>query len=96
MLSIDSLISSFDDYVVIKLNDIYPQYEINQDIDILTSQLEKNIRILLDNYDKTVFKHNIVEIKHLKHYQFDLYLLSNPRQLHFRFDLFCVLEYKKF
>jgi hypothetical protein len=96
MLDIDYIIKSLDDYVVIKLNDIYPQYEINQDIDILTNQLEKNINIILTIYDKSIFSHKIIEIKPLKHYQFDLYLLSKPKQLHFRFDLFSVLEYTKF
>jgi hypothetical protein len=96
MLDVDYIIKSLDDYVVIKLNDIYPEYEINQDIDILTNQLEKNINIILNIYDKSIFTHKIIEIKPLKHYQFDLYLLSKPKQLHFKFDLFSVLEYTKF
>ena len=29
MLDVDYIIKSLDDYVVIKLNDVYPEYEIN-------------------------------------------------------------------
>lgn len=95
-LPIETIISSFDNYVVIKKSEEFPMYKINQDIDILTTKLKKNIHIIVNSYDKNIFTHKIETVVDSKHYHIDIYLLSNLKQLHFRFDLFSWLNYTKF
>lgn len=96
ILPIESIISSFDRYVVIKKSEEFPLYKINQDIDILTTKLDKNINVLLHSYDTTLFSHKIEVVVPNQHYHIDLYLLSDPKRLHFRFDMFSCLNYKRF
>lgn len=95
-LPIETIISSFDNYVIIKKSEEFPMYKINQDIDILTTKLKKNIHIIVNSYDKNLFTHKIETVVERKHYHVDIYLLSNLKQLHFRFDIFSWLNYKKF
>lgn len=90
------IITNFDRYVIIKQSKEFPLYLINQDIDILTDTLEKNINILVYLYDKNRFYHKIHNIRNGIHYHVDLYLKSKPNQLHFRFDMFSALQYKSF
>jgi len=39
-----------------------PSFNKNDDIDILTSNVDENINIILDWYDKDKFRHNIVKV----------------------------------
>jgi hypothetical protein len=94
-LSLRSIVSKLDSYVIIKMNDYLPYYKINQDIDIITLQLNKNVNIICNSYDKSLFFHKILIINN-KHKQIDLYLKEYPTKLHFKFDLYSTLQYKKF
>jgi hypothetical protein len=80
------------DYVVIKYRDTLPSYNINEDIDILTSNIQKNINILTDIYDKKNFKHKIISINEY-HIQVDL--MKNKQRI-LKFDLYEKFDYKNF
>ena len=80
------------DYVVIRYRDTLPMYNINEDIDILTSNIQKNINILTDIYDKKNFQHRINHINKY-HIQFDL--IKN-KKLVLKFDFYEKFDYKNF
>ena len=82
------------DYVIIKYRDSLPKYNEYEDIDILTSDIKKNINILSDIYDKTKFKHKINIVNEF-HIHFDLVKHGRGR-LTLRFDLYEKFDFKKF
>ena len=81
-------------YVVVKLDDKIPEYKVNDDIDILTDDIVKNINIIIDWYDKSLFYHKITKLNE-NHIHLDLFK-QNQYSLHFRFDIFDKLIFTKF
>lgn len=93
-LDLTSIFKILHDYVVIKMSDELPLYQINEDLDILTSDIYKNMNIIKDWYDKKVFYHKYSHVTST-HIHIDLFK-HNENFLHFRFDLFSKLEFSKF
>lgn len=96
LLDLNEIFNLLEDYVIIKMNSYFPKYKINEDVDILTINLKKNINIILDNYDKNNFVLKITQIKNNNHYHIDFYQKTIVNQLHFRIDIFNELNYLKF
>lgn len=82
------------DYVVMKCNTNLPKFSINDDIDILTSDISKNINIIAHWYDNKTFIHRITRVC-TQHIHFDL-LDINSKKLILRFDLYEKLTFEKF
>jgi len=95
MLNLQNIFNKLEDYVIIKFDKNLPKYNINDDVDILTSNIHKNKNIIINWYDKNVFFHKIININNY-HIQLDLYKKETTYKLHFRFDLFEKLHYTKF
>lgn len=95
MLNLQDIFNKLEDYVIIKFDKKLPKYNINDDVDILTGNIEKNKNIIINWYDKNTFLHKIININNY-HIQLDLYKKEQVTKLHFRFDLFKKLHYKKF
>jgi len=93
-LDVTSLFDLLQDYVIMKMSDQLPIYKVNEDIDILTSDMYKNINIITNWYDKNIFYHKFSYINST-HIHFDLFK-HNENFLHFRFDLFSALSFSKF
>lgn len=91
-IDVKYILDNLYDYVVIRYRDTLPMYNLNEDIDILTSNVQKNINILTDIYDKKIFKHKIIPIND---YQVQFDLIKN-RQRILKFDLYEKFDYKKF
>lgn len=91
-INVKYIFDNLFDYVVIRYRDTLPRYNINEDIDILTSNIQKNINILTDIYDKKNFQHQIIHVNKY-HIQFDL--IKN-RKLILKFDFYEKFDYKKF
>lgn len=96
ILPLNDIFNNFERYVIIKKSSEFPQYLINQDIDILTDRIDKNINILINSYNKELFDHKISIVKENTHYHIDLFLKTKPNELHFRFDVFSILHYQTF
>tara|TARA_B110000259_G_scaffold164860_1_gene191240 strand:- start:2241 stop:3644 length:1404 start_codon:yes stop_codon:yes gene_type:complete len=95
MLNLQDIFKKLEDYVIIKFDKNLPKYNINDDVDILTSNIQKNKNIIINWYDKNIFLHKIININNF-HIQLDLYKKEQDNTLHFRFDLFEKLHYTKF
>ena len=95
MLKLQDIFNKLEDYVIIKFDKNLPQYNINDDVDILTSNIHKNKNIIINWYDKSKFIHKIIIINS-NHIQLDIFLKNQADKLHFRFDLFEELYYKHF
>tara|TARA_B100000035_G_C21036396_1_gene571188 strand:- start:1398 stop:2798 length:1401 start_codon:yes stop_codon:yes gene_type:complete len=95
MINLQDIFNKLEDYVIIKFDKNLPKYNINDDVDILTSNIQKNKNIIINWYDKNVFFHKIININNF-HIQLDLYKKEDINKLHFRFDLFEKLHYTKF
>jgi len=95
MLNLQDIFNKLEDYVIIKFDKNLPKYNINDDVDILTNNIQKNKNIIINWYDKNIFLHKIVNINN-SHIQLDLYKKEQAGKLHFRFDLFEKLHYTKF
>ena len=95
MLNLKEIFDKLEDYVVIKFDQDLPKYKINDDVDILTSNIHKNKNIIVEWYNDDIFFHKLININ-LHHIQLDMYLKNQPSRLHFRFDLFEKLHYDKF
>lgn len=95
MLNLQDFFLRLEDYVIIKFDKNLPNYNINDDVDILTKSIHKNKNIIIDFYDKKLFYHKIISINN-HHIQLDLYTNVQPKKLHFRFDLFEKLHYNEF
>ena len=93
-MNLNSVFPILHNYVVVKLDDKIPEYKVNDDIDILTNDIEKNINIVADWYDKSLFYHKITKLNE-NHVHLDLFK-KNQRSLHFRFDIFDKLMFTKF
>jgi hypothetical protein len=91
-IDVKYIFNNLYDYVVIKYRDTLPKYHENEDIDILTSNIQKNLNILINIYDKQKFKHKIITINEY-HIQFDL---IKHKQRILKFDLYEKLDYKNF
>ena len=72
MLNLQDIFNKLEDYVIIKFDKNLPKYNINDDVDILTSNIQKNKNIIIDWYDKNIFLHKIININNF-HIQLDLY-----------------------
>jgi hypothetical protein len=95
MLNLQDIFNKLENYVIIKFDKNLPKYNINDDVDILTSNIKKNKNIIINWYDKNTFLHKIININN-HHIQLDLYKKEHVNKLHFRFDLFEKLHYTKF
>ena len=95
MLNLQDIFNKLENYVIIKFDKNLPKYNINDDVDILTSNIQKNKNIIINWYDKNTFLHKIININN-HHIQLDLYKKEYVNKLHFRFDLFKKLHYTKF
>lgn len=95
MLNLQDIFNKLENYVIIKFDKNLPKYNINDDVDILTSNIQKNKNIIINWYDKNTFLHKIININN-HHIQLDLYKKEHVNKLHFRFDLFEKLHYTKF
>ena len=93
-MDVGFIISKFKNYVIIKLNEIFPNYNINQDIDILTTDLDKNLKII-KKYRPKNYNLKITELNE-NHIHVDYFHKSNLYQLIFRIDLFSNLIYENF
>ena len=60
MLKLQDIFNKLEDYVIIKFDKNLPQYNINDDVDILTSNIHKNKNIIINWYDKSKFIHKII------------------------------------
>ena len=81
-------------YVIIKFNNTLPLFKINDDIDILTSDIYLNKNIIINWYNKKIFTHKIIKINN-SHIQLDLIKIGE-KKLTIRFDLFEKIYYTKF
>ena len=82
------------DYVIIKFDSDLPLYKKNDDIDILTSDMNKNKNIIISLYDKSIFRHKISIINK---FQIHLDLIKlNEKKLTLRFDFYEKCFFKKF
>jgi len=95
MLKFQDIFNKLEDYVIIKFDKNLPQYNVKDDVDILTSNIHKNKNIIINWYDKSKFIHKIIIIND-NHIQLDIYMKNQLDKLHFRFDLFEELYYNHF
>ena len=93
-IKLEDIFKLLQDYVVVKFNEKLPNFNKNDDIDILTSNVDENINIILDWYDKDKFRHNIVKVNSFQK-QVDLIRIGEKR-LTIKFDLYEKMLYKKF
>jgi hypothetical protein len=85
------IVKNFENYVIIRMNDIFPKFNINDDVDILTTSLKENLKFLQNNIpEKYVFK--VIKLHH-NHYHCDYF---KDNKLNFRIDLYGDLLYNKF
>ena len=85
-IKLEDIFKLLQDYVVVKFNEKLPNFNKNDDIDILTSNVDENINIILDWYDKDKFRHNIVKVNSFQK-QVDLIRIGEKR-LTIKFDLY--------
>lgn len=93
-IKLEDIFKRLQDYVVVKFNEKLPSFNKNDDIDILTSNIDKNIKIILDWYNKDKFRHKIIRVNSFQK-QVDLIRIGEKR-LTIKFDLYEKFLYKKF